>query len=154
MSNMNLSVQVEAPCERVFAVFTDIPNGASIVPAIEKIEMLTPGPVRIGTKFRETRTMMKRSHTEEFEVVAMRPPNEFALACESCGVDVRAEYTFTERPGYTLVEMSMRATPRTLVAKILSPLMNALMGKAMRREMQKDLEQIKRYAERGGRRGK
>ena len=49
--------RVEAPVEKTFAVYSDVTNAAGRIKGIRKIELLTPGPVGVGTKFRETRVM-------------------------------------------------------------------------------------------------
>src|SRR5207302_92658 len=50
------SVRVEAPLERVFAHLADIPNhprwSGEAEFGLQSLELLTPGPVRVGTRFR------------------------------------------------------------------------------------------------------
>ena len=46
---------VDAPVERVWAVFTDLAGRPSWLSEVENVEVLTPGPVRESTTWRETR---------------------------------------------------------------------------------------------------
>ena len=64
-ASFTLSRHVETPVDRVFEVFSDIPRSHEMVDQIVRIEMLTDGPVGVGTRWRETRMMFKREATEE-----------------------------------------------------------------------------------------
>lgn len=55
---------IAAAPERVFRVATDIPRWPTTVAAIARFDMPTPGPVALGTRFRETRTMFGREATQ------------------------------------------------------------------------------------------
>ena len=51
---------VTAPRALVFDRATDFAGAPARIQAIRKVEMLTPGPVRVGTQFKETRVVFKR----------------------------------------------------------------------------------------------
>ena len=61
MPSFTLSRRVEALIDAVFAAFSDIPRGHEMIEQITAIEMLTDGPVGVGTRWRETRMMFKRA---------------------------------------------------------------------------------------------
>ena len=65
MAAVSVSTQIAAPVAEVFALFTDLKNAPGRVKGIKRIELLTNGPVGVGTRFRETRVMFKRDATEE-----------------------------------------------------------------------------------------
>ena len=68
---------VTRPVEDVFAVFTDLHRAAERIRGIERLEVLTDGPVGKGTRFRETRIMFRREATEEHRVrrpISPKPP--------------------------------------------------------------------------------
>jgi Polyketide cyclase / dehydrase and lipid transport len=146
MTKVTIKRHVKAPPSKVFAVASDFPNGASIVKAIEKTEMLTPGPVGVGTRFRETRTMFGRSATEEMSVSAFNPPRSFALSAESHGARYETTFTFTEKDGGTEIEMCFGVQPITFMAKVMGVLMKPMMKK-MVAMCAKDLDDIAAVAE-------
>ncbi|TVQ63042.1 MAG: hypothetical protein EA379_04520 [Phycisphaerales bacterium] len=148
MPEMHLTITIDAPRERVFGVFADIPNAPNVIDGIDRIEMITEGPVGLGTRFRETRTMAKMQATEEFEVIGFEPPAHIALRCESCGVEYVADQRFVEQgPGAALVDFRMRSTPKTLAAKLSAPLTGLMMKSIMAKALRRDLEQLKAAAE-------
>ena len=149
MAQMSLKRHINAPIEAVFARATDFPNAANAVTAITKMEMLTDGPVGLGTRFRETRMMFGREATEEMEVVEFEPPSRFRLHAESHGSRYRTEYRYTEADGGTDLEMIFEATPLTFFAKVMSVVMMPMMKKMMVNECGKDLDELKAAAEAG-----
>ena len=76
---------IDAPLDRVFEVFTDLPGTPGRISAITKLEVLTDGPIGVGTRWRETRVMFGREATETMEITAIDPPRSYSAAANSCG---------------------------------------------------------------------
>lgn len=65
---------VDAPVGRVWAVFTDLAGRPSWLSEVESVEVLTPGPVRESTTWRETRLGVEGELvTEQLVVTALEP---------------------------------------------------------------------------------
>ena len=64
IGSMNLNVTINATPETVFAVVSDVANSPKRIDWYEKVDMLTNGPVRVGTKWRETRRMSNKLSVE------------------------------------------------------------------------------------------
>ena len=110
--------------------------------------MLTDGPTRVGTRFRETRIMFGRKATEEMEVLKITPPKMYAMGAESHGCSYYTEVHLRKVEGGTELEMDFRAEALTLGARLMSFVMKPLM-KACQRAMEKDLEDLKEAIENG-----
>lgn len=136
----------KAPRAAVFAAATDFANAASTISAITKMEMLTDGPVGVGTRFRETRTMFGRPATEEMTVSAYDPPRSYTLSAESHGARYETVLSFRETGTGTELEMRFGAEPLTFMAKLMGLLMKPMMKK-MVAVCGKDLEDIAAAAE-------
>ena len=65
---MSVETLIDAPPQVVFAAIADIESWPSAISAIAEVTLLTPGPVAVGTRFRETREMLGRKATEEMTV--------------------------------------------------------------------------------------
>lgn len=144
---IELTKQVDAPPERVFAIASDFAHAAEHVRAIEQVEILTPGPVGVGTRFRETRKVFGRSHAETMEVTAFEPPSRYVVGCESCGCRYRSEFRFLPKAGGTEMRMSFEAEPLTWFARIMGFLMRPMVRK-MVAECAKDLDDVAEVAAR------
>ena len=145
--NISVSKTFDAPQADVWAVLTDLEHAPQRVSAIKRLEILTDGPVGKGTRFRETRIMMKREATEEMEITEWNPSSSYAVECESCGAHFRSVISCKPAPdGGTIVEMTMTTKPITFLAKLMSPL-GKLMAGACAKAFEQDLEELKRAAE-------
>jgi hypothetical protein len=145
-ASFTLKKHVNAPPPVVFARASDFANAPTFITAIKKVEILTPGPVQAGTRFRETRVMFKREASEVMEVTAFAPPTGYTLTAESCGCRYRTEFRFTPSSGGTDVAMTFEGTPLTFIAKVMGFLMKPMI-KMCAKETQKDLDDLARACE-------
>ena len=139
---------VTRPVEDVFAVFTDLDGAAERIRGIQKLEVLTEGPVGKGTRFRETRIMFRREATEEMEITDFRPNESYAIGAESCGCVYRTEFRFSPNGSGTQVQVEMDARPVSFLAKLMSPL-GRLMAGSMKKCFDQDLDDLKAALEQG-----
>jgi hypothetical protein len=121
----------------------DIESIADTISGITRVEVLTDGPIGEGTRWRETRVMMGKERTEELEITSVSAPESYDVECDSCGCLMRCRFTFEERDGGTQMHMSMVTEPRTLFARIVTPLMMPLMRRQMTRCMAQDFEDVR-----------
>ena len=93
---MNLTTEriVSRPVPEVFARFTDLSTAAERIKGIEELEVLTEGPIRVGTRFRETRIMFRRPATEEMEITAFEKDEMYTISCDSCGCHYETVFRF------------------------------------------------------------
>jgi hypothetical protein len=132
-----------APPDRLWAVASDFARAPERIKAITKVEMLTPGPVGAGTRFREWRGR----HGVDMEVAAWSPPRSYSLRGYAMGTEFLSEIRCVPDGAGSRVEMEIHVRPKTFGAKLLSPLM-ALMSKGMVKMCAKDLVDIAAAAER------
>lgn len=129
--------------DRVWAVASDFVNAAGRIKAITKIEMVTPGPVGSGTRFREWRGRQMA----DMEVVAWSPPHGYSLRGYAMGTEFTSDIRCVPDGSGTRIEMEVYVRPKTLGAKLLTPLIS-LMSKLMVKSCAKDLGDIAVTAER------
>jgi uncharacterized membrane protein len=149
MARAAVTQRIEAPLDRVFAAFIDLPRAAQMIPAIRRIEMLTEGPVRVGTRWRETRVMFGKEATEEMEIAALEPKGSYTVRGVSCGAEFVTELRFADVGAATEVEMEVRTRPLTFSAWLLAPLGWLMMG-VMKKCLAEDLEAMRKYLEQPG----
>src|ERR1700726_2192640 len=76
---IELAKTVAAPPADAFAIVANVVDWPQIISSIKAVEVLTPGPVRAGTRLREHRTMFGRDGPQELEVAAIEPPHRLRL---------------------------------------------------------------------------
>ncbi len=146
MGSLQVSKPINASIDRVFNLISDIENAPNYIKGIESIEVLTEGPIRVGSRWRETRTIMGRKSTEEMTVVQFKAPIIFAAKCKSCGALYESEFRCKATNNETLVTLSLSWKANSLMAKIMAPL-SKLMSSGIKKCLEDDLEDIKKAAE-------
>jgi hypothetical protein len=136
-----------APREIVFAVAIDIPRWPEVISSIDRIELLTPGPIAVGSRFRETRRMFGREATEEMTVSELAPPQRFVLTAENHGTRYRAEHVLAPADTATRLTLVFSGEPVSFSARLLSPL-GWLMSGHLKKQLEADLDDLQRAAER------
>jgi hypothetical protein len=146
MAELFVERTVAASAERTFAVLSDIEGAPAHQPAIVRVEMLTPGPFGVGTRWRETRKAMGTQATVELSVTAFEPGVmyrvEAMMGRTRYITDVRVTPT---GPGTCVASFRVRAEAATLLGRIAA----RLMMPAMRRAMRDDLATVTRAVEGG-----
>jgi hypothetical protein len=126
MAQFSMSKRVAAPVETVFDVTTELEHTAEHIRGIEKIELLTAGPIRMGTRWREARKIMGQQSTETLEVVGFDRLRSYSVGCESCGAYFETTFRFEPDGDGSLLTLDERTEARSLMAKLTSPLGNLI----------------------------
>ena len=134
-----------APPDRMWAVASDFAHAPDRIKAITRLEILTPGPVGLGTRFREWRGRQM----VDMEIAAWSPPRSYSLRGYAMGTEFTSEIRCVPDGSGTRLEMEVHVRPQTFGAKLLSPLIS-LMSKLMVKSCAKDLGDIAAAAEAGG----
>lgn len=150
MARLVLSQRVEAPREVVFDVFSDFRSVAERVSGVTRCEVLTEGPIRAGTLYRETREFGGREATEEMEITEFRRPLSYRVEGESCGSRWVCDMRFEPRGSATEVTMEFVTRPASLKGIVMAPVALLMRG-MVRRCIQTDLDELKRFIEDGAR---
>jgi len=137
---------IQAPQQRVWEVVADIAAAADTITSITKIEMLTGPEVGVGTRWKETRVMLRRETTEEMEVTEFEPPLRYVVEAESCGAHFSSEVRCDPiGEDVTRLSMRMRTRPLNLFAKLMKPLAKLAL-KSTCKMVAKDFDDIARAA--------
>jgi uncharacterized protein YndB with AHSA1/START domain len=146
MLDLSIQKDIAAPPQRVFAVASDLRGSAGRIRGIVKMEVLTDGPIRVGTRFRETRKMFGREATEEMEVVEMEPPRVLAFGCQSNGFRYRMQMSFAPKGAGTEMQMRFQAEGLTFFGRVMGVVIKPF-AKKMMSGCSKDLDDIAAIAE-------
>jgi carbon monoxide dehydrogenase subunit G len=144
---MKLGRTVNAPIAEVFDVFADFNNVAERVDGIQRVELLTDGPIQAGTRFRETRIMFGRESTEEMEITEFKPNDKYVVEADSCGSHFQSTFRFLPAGNRTKVEVELNTRAESMFAKLIYPL-GKLMAGTMKKCLLSDIDQLKEHCER------
>ena len=146
---MQIAVEcfVEAPPDAAFSTAIDISNWPRFISGVQSVELLTPGPVAAGTRFRETRSMFGRQATEDMTLAQVEPPHRFLLTAFNHGTAYRVGHLFAPEARGTRTTLVFEGRPATLLARLFTPLGWLFLG-TLKRQLEGDLADLKLEAER------
>ena len=142
MTTVTVDTQVAAPVERVFAVFTDLEHSAERVSNIQKVEVLTTGGFKLGTRWLETRDVLGRSDSAEMEVTAFGLNRTYTITHHKAGARIDTVFTFEPLAGGTKVRIEFVLDSSGLPPGLLAPMGWAIAGK-VRDVISRDLADLK-----------
>jgi uncharacterized membrane protein len=145
MSPFEVEVIIHAPVDKVFAISADIPNAPRHIPSIKRIDMLTEGEVRAGTKWKETRLSGKKEAVVELQITQFDAPEAYTVAAEAMGSKYRTVLAFEKAPEGTKVVMTTYVESKGFMAGVMA----SMLEKSVKRGLQEDLDALKRACERG-----
>jgi uncharacterized protein YndB with AHSA1/START domain len=146
MTTIKVSSVIAAPVDRVFQLFTDIEHGPAHVSDIKRIEMLTPGPIRRGTRWRETQDVMGVKDSAEMEITSFERNRMHAITHHKAGVQVDTSFWFEPVDDGTNVSIEFDLEPGGVPPGFLAPLGWAIEGK-VKRVLSRDLADLKHAIE-------
>jgi carbon monoxide dehydrogenase subunit G len=101
MAGFKRSVHIQRPVEEVFDFATDLKNASIFLPDVTKTELLPPGEMKAGARFKETR----KGRTAIIEVTEHRRPELYAAGAAMMGMRATYTFRFTPEGAGTRVEM-------------------------------------------------
>ncbi len=109
MVSARASILINRPAPEVFTFIADdfIRNYRRWSPEVQRIELLTSGPLRVGSRARQVRVDQGRRTESTFRVVALDRPNRVCFA--ETGDRFRIEYSMTPGAGKALEEQTRLA---------------------------------------------
>jgi hypothetical protein len=150
MEPITVTRHTTAPVARVWELATDLPAMPDHLSAVIATEVTTPPPFGVGTRWKETRRIMKRDATEEMWVTAVEPGRSYVVEAESNGAHYTSTFSFVaSADGGTDVTMSFDARPVGTMGKVFGPVAFRLMRKSVAGQVARDLEDLAHAAERG-----
>ncbi|MBX9585188.1 MAG: SRPBCC family protein [Gemmataceae bacterium] len=146
MPGFTFTQVVQAPPAAVFAAYADFEHAPDRIADIVRVEVVTPGPVGVGTRFKESRLMFGRETTETMEVAAFDPPHGYELRAVSCGGEFRTRFAFTPEGNGTRVDVDFRVRAARWWAIPFVPL-SYLMTGMVRKCLARDLDRLRAVVE-------
>jgi carbon monoxide dehydrogenase subunit G len=144
---VEVTADVAASSEIVFATLTDLEGLPAFISGIRSVEILDPGPLRVGTRFRETRMMFGREATEEMTFAVLDPPRRFVLTAENHGARYVTTHDVAASGVGSRVTLTFEGVPVTFAARLFRFLAPIFAGN-IRKHLAGDLAAVKAEAER------
>lgn len=148
MSTIAVTRTIKAPAAQVWQVFTDLQGRAGWLSTVDHVEVLTPGELRSGSVWQETRHMPDGAHvTEEFRVEECDEGTRFVVSSPGIGADYRMTYTFTSiedgrHRGETAVTAVQEGAPLEPRGRLLALVFGGLAAMVSEGALRQDLHDL------------
>jgi uncharacterized membrane protein len=146
MAQLTASIEIARPPEVVFAYLSELGRHDEWQEMIKKIEVLTEGPTRVGSRARDLRKPpFGPAVWATYEITEFDPPR--LARFEGIDGPIRANGTVTVTPadGGSRVTLELDAVPHGLLGRLLMPMVRT----QMRTQVPADQQRLKRRLEAG-----
>ena len=130
MAHITGHVRIAAPVEQVFDTVADSRNEPSFNPAMTGVELLTPLPIKLGTRFRAH--MGKAGMEMLVELTEFERPYRLGSRTTSSMMQTSGRLTFTAEGDGTVMSWDWQVRPKGWL-RMLGPLSGILGGRMERR---------------------
>jgi len=114
------TVTIRRPAEDVFVFLADFENVPSWNHAIQSTTKTSPGPVGVGSTYRQIRSEPNKSE-EGFEVTVFEPTSRLTIDGEIGPFHARVDYRLEPIEGATRLINGVELEPSSAVSKLLAP---------------------------------
>ena len=121
MQTFENTVTIHRPAEEVFAFLADFENIPTWNYAIDDTSKASAGPVGVGTRYRQTRSIPSRS-TEDFEVTVFQPARRLAIHGQIGPFRATISYQLEAAAGATTLVNTVELDPAQAMLRLAAPL--------------------------------
>ena len=121
MQTFQNTVTIHRPADEVFAFLADFENIPIWNYAIEETSKTSAGPVRVGTRYCQTRYIPARS-TEEFVVTVFEPASRLAIHGQIGPFQATISYELEAAADTTTLVNTVELDPTQAKMRLLAPL--------------------------------
>jgi hypothetical protein len=121
MARIDGEIVINRPVEEVFDLVADERNEPRYNPRMLSSEMLSPGPVGLGSRFRAVMRSRPRRMTMTTQFTGYQRPRRLALRSHLSAMEIHGSLTFDPVPGGTRMRWSWEVEPHGPL-KLMSPL--------------------------------
>ena len=132
------SIEVAAPAASVFETYADVERWPSWTSSVISVELLDPGPFRVGMR---ARVRQPRLPVAVWQVTELQPGESFTWVARAPGVVTTGTHEVRT------VDGTVRATATLDQEGLLGPVLGLATRGLTRRYLRAELEGLKRYCE-------
>jgi hypothetical protein len=126
-----------------FDIVADVAEWPQIIRSITSVQVLTPGPIRPGTRLRENRIMLGREATQEMEVAKIDAPHRLRLWADQPDLSYELDHLIDGVfGGGCRLMLVFRTRPTTLAGRAIQTFATPFMSTTLRDELEQDLTDI------------
>ena len=147
MRTVTIRQPCAAPVDVVWNLATDLEHLPEAIPGISGTEILSDGDFGVGTRWKETRTMLGRQASEVMTITAIEQGRSYTAEAESSGMHYVTTWEFAPTERGTEIVMRFGGEATGTLTKVMSTVMGFMAG-SVRKTMARDMADLAATAER------
>jgi hypothetical protein len=140
MTRIQGEILIEWPVDEVFDFVADARNEPRYNPQILRAEKLSPGPIGLGTRFRDEIRSMGRPAEITIEIIGYERPRRLTNSIHVSTMDIRGGLTFHPAPAGTRMRWAWELLPHGIF-KLMTPVL-ASIGRRMEQRVWASLKRV------------
>ena len=144
MVRLEFSIEIERPAEEVYTLVSDPENDVKWQSAVLAVRKVTPGPVRAGSQYRHTLSVLGKRMEVAVEISERNPHASYVLNCVSGPLAFETRVELRRAGRGTIVNTVVEGRP-TGVVRIAA----VALSHHRRGEIDRDMRTLKRMMEAG-----
>lgn len=141
MIQHEVTIHLDQPVEQVFAFLVDTGKLSTWQSNLIKLEQITEGPLRTGSRFREVRRLGRRDSEIQGEITALEPNRRLETKTVTMP-QAMVSYSLDPERGGTRLRYKF-----VLVTTGLMRLLEPLIARSIKKDSESDFETLKRILE-------
>lgn len=141
---IELAKRVAARPPKVFETVVDAVHWPQIMRSVIAVEVLTSGPLRVGTRLREIHVMFGQQTTEELQVMELERPRRLRLAGQNHGLHYERDHIIDALDVGSRLMLIFRTKPQaqSQTGRALMDFITPYMEVNLRDELERDLTDL------------
>jgi uncharacterized membrane protein len=141
MRTVSASAQIPAPPADVFAFLADLQNLPRWMSGIVSAELLTEGPIGVGSRAHVVRELLGQRIEVDVAVTGYEPPERVQLDTSASGIGVQATLDLRSEEGGTALTLGMDIRAQSI---FMAPVEGMVAG-AAEQDVAASLERVRTY---------
>jgi uncharacterized protein YndB with AHSA1/START domain len=139
----HLEIEINRPAADVFPWLTESDKLKQWVTGLTDVTQLTPGPMQVGTKARDTIVEGNQKMSADVLITEFEANKILGVHLETDAFANDVRYELSEHEGRTRLQATGHATYKIWLARLMEPLLTP----AIQQSLQDDLEKLKKLVE-------
>ena len=142
MTEIQIRQRFALPPERAWESLVAFDRYPEWIESYEAVEFVGTQHEGVGTRWRQTRTVFGRSHSQVMEVTSWEGPRSFALVAEESGARYETRYELAPVEGGTEVVMTFSVTGTNPLSRVFVRTIGRRLLRGTGEAMARDLEDL------------
>ena len=129
-------IEIKIPVSRVFPYLMEVDNRSDYIPMLEKVIMLDPPPLQLGSRYTEVSTIAGRQLKTTYQVIAFKENRNISVKTIESVFPIRVNLSLLPIDDITILKLQMKVE-LTGIFRLAAPVVRGIVQQQARDILQK-----------------